>query len=131
MTRRSRHRTNAVALLRDRPVECQTYRALRAIASSTSGTSPSLDSLYPLLRPPLPWRHALMAVHADLSVGGFLFLRRISFAVPPEGPGPTGGPHQRLQVVVAGVALRNRTIVSSVVVNLLAGDGPASEIGRA
>src|SRR4029450_7884071 len=100
-----------------------TYHALRAIASSTSGTSPSLDSLYPLLRPPLPWRHALMAVHAGLPVGGFLFLWRISFAVPTEGPGPTGGHHQRLQVVVAGVALRNRAIVASRAVQLLSRDG--------
>src|SRR5262245_27061373 len=37
-----------------------------------------------LLCPPLPGRHTPVPVHADLLVGGFLFLWRIALAVPAE-----------------------------------------------
>jgi hypothetical protein len=72
-----------------------------------------------------------MPVHAGLRVGGFLLLGRIAFAVPTEGPGPAARHHQRLQVVVAGKALRHGSIVARVVVDLLAGTGLSAAETRA
>ena len=92
--------------------------------SSSKIGEPLLPDPGPLLRSPLPRRYASMTVHAGVPVGGFLFFWRISLAVSPKRPGPPSRYHHRLQVIVAGKALRHRSVVASVV---LAGDRPASD----
>jgi hypothetical protein len=80
-----------------------------------------------LLSPPFPWRQTSMRMHPSLARRRFLLLRRIPFAVPAEGPGPTGRDHQCLQVIFPREALRHGAVVACIVAYLLACHRPASD----
>jgi hypothetical protein len=63
-----------------------------------------------------------MRVNADFAGHRILFLRYVSIAILRVGPRPAGQGHLFLQIVVAGIALRDWAVVLAVVVYLAARD---------
>jgi hypothetical protein len=63
-----------------------------------------------------------MSVNADLAGHRILFLRYVSVAVLRVRPRPADQNHLLLQIVVAGIALRDWVVVLAVVVYLTARD---------
>ena len=67
-----------------------------------------------------------MRVNADLADHRIPFLGYISVAVLRIGPRPAGKDHLLLQIIVAGIALRDRAVVLAVIVYFAARDRPAA-----
>src|ERR1700674_4523970 len=68
-----------------------------------------------------------MCVNTDLAGHRILFLRYVSIAVLRVGPRPAGQHHLFLQIVVAGIALRDWAVILAVIVYLAARDRAAGD----